>query len=273
MLFTNQVIFSSREFRPPEKLEMANLLSDEPTVNSIMTKVIIHVLNVQESIGLDGFQKDSKTNLFGPNGETDKYWLREKMDFDQASKGHVLAHIRSIFFTFQSPGRGYMKRTLLSFLVRLSPSFDPSFVGPKFFPSIVVDAEAEDDSVAYLGRIKVKATLQHLSLAAAVRKTSFTRYSYPLVHRDGCERVWMILDLPQIPLVSKDDKSSRPELLYIRSCVIFPSEIHEYHSRVIWLEMGIYYLDQLDECFHPHGLAIWSNRWFLDSLMRVPQSL
>ena len=37
MLFTNQVIFSSREFRPPEKLEMANLLSDEPTVNSIMT--------------------------------------------------------------------------------------------------------------------------------------------------------------------------------------------------------------------------------------------
>ena len=89
---------------------MANLLSDEPTTNSIMPKVIIHVLNVQESIGLDGFQKDSKTNLFGPNGETDKYWLREKMDFDQASKGHVLAHIRSIFFTFQSPGRGYMKR-------------------------------------------------------------------------------------------------------------------------------------------------------------------
>ncbi|KAG5373673.1 hypothetical protein IGI04_037381, partial [Brassica rapa subsp. trilocularis] len=38
MLFTNQVIFSSREFRPPEKLEMANLLSDEPTVNSIMPK-------------------------------------------------------------------------------------------------------------------------------------------------------------------------------------------------------------------------------------------
>ncbi|KAF2597452.1 hypothetical protein F2Q68_00009287 [Brassica cretica] len=109
MLLTNQVIFSSREFRPPEKLEMANLLSDEPTVNSIMKNVIIHVLNVQESIGLDGFQKDSKTSLFGPNGETDKYWLREKMDFDQASKGHVLAHIRSIFFTFQSPGRGYMK--------------------------------------------------------------------------------------------------------------------------------------------------------------------
>ncbi|CAN6890549.1 unnamed protein product [Brassica oleracea] len=110
MLFTNQVIFSSREFRPPEKLEIANLLSDEPTVNSIMKKVIIHFLNVQESIGLDGFQKDSKTNLFGPNGETDKYWLKEKMDFDQASKGHVLAHIRSIFFTFQSRGRGYMKR-------------------------------------------------------------------------------------------------------------------------------------------------------------------
>ncbi|KAF2538565.1 hypothetical protein F2Q70_00001355 [Brassica cretica] len=32
------VIFSFREFRPPEKLEMANLLSDEPTTNSIMPK-------------------------------------------------------------------------------------------------------------------------------------------------------------------------------------------------------------------------------------------
>ena len=39
-----------------------------------------------------------------------KYWLRENMDFDQASKGHVLAHIRSMFFNFQSPGRGYIKR-------------------------------------------------------------------------------------------------------------------------------------------------------------------
>ena len=63
MLFTNQVIFSYREFRPPEKLEMANLLSDEPTVNSIMTKVIIHVLNVQESLGLDGLQKRIKNRL------------------------------------------------------------------------------------------------------------------------------------------------------------------------------------------------------------------
>ncbi|KAF2550161.1 hypothetical protein F2Q68_00033909 [Brassica cretica] len=33
MPFTNQVIFSSRESRPPEKLEMTNLLSDEPTTN------------------------------------------------------------------------------------------------------------------------------------------------------------------------------------------------------------------------------------------------
>ncbi|KAF2530861.1 hypothetical protein F2Q70_00030408, partial [Brassica cretica] len=32
------VIFSSRELRPPEKVEMANLLSDEPTTNSIMQK-------------------------------------------------------------------------------------------------------------------------------------------------------------------------------------------------------------------------------------------
>ncbi|KAF3605049.1 hypothetical protein DY000_02047425 [Brassica cretica] len=39
MPFTNQVIFSSREFRPPEKLEMANLLSEEPMTNSIMPKV------------------------------------------------------------------------------------------------------------------------------------------------------------------------------------------------------------------------------------------
>ncbi|KAF2558011.1 hypothetical protein F2Q68_00014105 [Brassica cretica] len=44
---------SSELVRPPEKLEMANLLSDEPTTNSIMPKVIIHVLNVQESLGLD----------------------------------------------------------------------------------------------------------------------------------------------------------------------------------------------------------------------------
>ncbi|KAF3593931.1 hypothetical protein DY000_02022395 [Brassica cretica] len=34
----------SREFRPPEKLEMANLLSDEPTTNSIMPKNIFHFL-------------------------------------------------------------------------------------------------------------------------------------------------------------------------------------------------------------------------------------
>ncbi|WZZ51004.1 hypothetical protein YC2023_051111 [Brassica napus] len=45
------------------------------------------------------------------------------MDFDKALKRHVLAHIRSIFFTFQSPGRGYIKRqskfqskTLFSYL-------------------------------------------------------------------------------------------------------------------------------------------------------------
>ncbi|KAF2563284.1 hypothetical protein F2Q70_00018673 [Brassica cretica] len=110
MPFTNHVIFSSREFRPPEKLEMANLLFDEPTTNSIMPKVIIHVLNVQESLGLDGLQKESKTDLFETNGETNKNWLRKKMDFDQALKRHVLAHIRSVFFTFESPGRGYIKR-------------------------------------------------------------------------------------------------------------------------------------------------------------------
>nr|VDD35087.1 unnamed protein product [Brassica oleracea] len=38
MPFTNHVVFSSREFRTPEKLEMANLLSDEPATNSIIPK-------------------------------------------------------------------------------------------------------------------------------------------------------------------------------------------------------------------------------------------
>ncbi|KAF3596942.1 hypothetical protein DY000_02020953 [Brassica cretica] len=90
MPFTNQVIFNSREFRPPEKLEMANLLSDEPTTNSIMPKVIIHVLNVQESLGLDGFQKDSKTDLFGPNGETDKILAKGKDGFRPGLKGTCL---------------------------------------------------------------------------------------------------------------------------------------------------------------------------------------
>ena len=63
MPFTNQVSFSSREFRPPEKLEMANLCSHEPTTNSIMPKVIIHVLNVQESRGLYCLQKTIKNRL------------------------------------------------------------------------------------------------------------------------------------------------------------------------------------------------------------------
>ena len=90
MPFTNQEIFNSREFRPPKKLEMANLLSDEPTTNSIMPKVIIHVLNVQESLGLDGFQKDSKADLFGPNGETDQILAKEKDGFRPGLKGTCL---------------------------------------------------------------------------------------------------------------------------------------------------------------------------------------
>ncbi|WZZ49568.1 hypothetical protein YC2023_049675 [Brassica napus] len=45
--YTHEITWRiSREFRPPEKIEMANILSDEPTANSIMPKVIIHVLNV-----------------------------------------------------------------------------------------------------------------------------------------------------------------------------------------------------------------------------------
>ena len=63
MPFTNQVIFSFREFRRPEKVEMANLLSNEPTTNSIILKAVIHVLNVQESLGLYGFQKRFKIRL------------------------------------------------------------------------------------------------------------------------------------------------------------------------------------------------------------------
>ncbi|WZZ20565.1 hypothetical protein YC2023_121952 [Brassica napus] len=110
MSFTNQVIFTSREFRPPEKLEMANLLSDEPTINSVMPKVNIHFLDVQESFGLMVFQNIQKQTCLDQMEKPIKYWLKEKMDFDQASKGHVLAHIRSIFFTFQSLGRGYIKR-------------------------------------------------------------------------------------------------------------------------------------------------------------------
>ncbi|WZZ32334.1 hypothetical protein YC2023_015735 [Brassica napus] len=66
---------------------MANLLSDEPMTNSIMPKVIIHVLNVQEILGLDGFQKDSKTYLFEPNGETDQILAKEKDGFQPGLKG------------------------------------------------------------------------------------------------------------------------------------------------------------------------------------------
>ncbi|WZZ51359.1 hypothetical protein YC2023_051466 [Brassica napus] len=93
MPFTNHEILSSREFRPLEKLEMANLLSDEPTTNSIMPKVNIHALNVQESLGLDGFQKDSKTYLFGPNGETDKILVKEKDGFRPGLKWTCLGPI------------------------------------------------------------------------------------------------------------------------------------------------------------------------------------
>ncbi|KAL0799807.1 hypothetical protein Bca101_054982 [Brassica carinata] len=70
---------------------MANLLSDEPRTNSIMPKI-------------------QKHTCLGQMEKPITYWLREKMDFDQASRGHVLAHIRSIFFTFKSPDRGNIKR-------------------------------------------------------------------------------------------------------------------------------------------------------------------
>ncbi|KAF3496762.1 hypothetical protein DY000_02052862 [Brassica cretica] len=61
MPFTNQVIFSSRELRPPEKLEMANLLSDEPTTNSIMPKFLKH------SKGLDHFEESLELDFCARN--------------------------------------------------------------------------------------------------------------------------------------------------------------------------------------------------------------
>ncbi|KAF3500547.1 hypothetical protein F2Q69_00042905 [Brassica cretica] len=88
--FVNQEIFNSHEFRPPKKLEMANLLSDEPKPNSIMPKVIIHVLNVQEILGHDGFQKDSKRDLSRPNGETDQILAKGKDGFRPGLKGKCL---------------------------------------------------------------------------------------------------------------------------------------------------------------------------------------
>ena len=87
--FTNHAIFSSREFRPPEKLEMTYLLSDKPMTNSIIPKVTIYVLNVQESFGLDGFQKYSKIDLFGPNGEIDNI-VQGKDGFRPGLKGTCL---------------------------------------------------------------------------------------------------------------------------------------------------------------------------------------
>ncbi|KAF3564345.1 hypothetical protein DY000_02014974 [Brassica cretica] len=90
MPFVNQEIFNSHEFRPPKKLEMANLLYDEPKTNSIMPKVIIHVLNVQEILGHDGFQKDSKIDLSRPNGETDQILAKGKDGFRPGLKGTCL---------------------------------------------------------------------------------------------------------------------------------------------------------------------------------------
>ena len=68
----NKLVRSSELVRPPEKQQMANLLSDGTTTNSIIPKVIIHTKDVQESIGPDGFLEDSKTCLFGLSREADK---------------------------------------------------------------------------------------------------------------------------------------------------------------------------------------------------------
>ena len=74
----NKLVRSSELVRPPEKQQTANLISDGPTTNSIIPKVIIHTKDVQESIGLDGFLEDSKTCLFGLSGETDKKLAKGK---------------------------------------------------------------------------------------------------------------------------------------------------------------------------------------------------
>ncbi|WZZ08240.1 hypothetical protein YC2023_094161 [Brassica napus] len=117
MPLTNQKIFNSREFKPPEKLEMANLLSDEPKTNSIMTKVIIHVINVHEILGLEGFEKDSKTYLFGPNGETDKILVKRKDGFRPGLKGTCLSLYQEHILHFSKSWS-----TLSCFLMRLSLS-------------------------------------------------------------------------------------------------------------------------------------------------------
>ncbi|WZZ53810.1 hypothetical protein YC2023_053917 [Brassica napus] len=134
MQFTNQVIFSFREFRPPEKLEMANLLSDEPTTNSIMPKVIIHVIDVQKSLGLDGFQKDSKIDLFGPDGETDKILAKGKDGFRPGLKGTCLGlYLEHIIHFSKSWSWLYQEADQVSktscFLVWLAPSKLLYFVG------------------------------------------------------------------------------------------------------------------------------------------------
>ncbi|KAF2620428.1 hypothetical protein F2Q68_00039228 [Brassica cretica] len=74
MPFTKQVIFSSREFRPPEKLEMANLLSDEPTINSIITKISSQDVKrfgfdkfLKHSKGCDHFEESLELDLQQPN--------------------------------------------------------------------------------------------------------------------------------------------------------------------------------------------------------------
>ncbi|WZZ69912.1 hypothetical protein YC2023_081282 [Brassica napus] len=134
MPFTNHVVFSSREFRTPEKLEMANLLSDEPATNSIIPKVIIHVLNVHESFGLDGLQKESKIDLFGPNGETDKNWLRKKYGFRPDLKETCLGPYQEHIIHFsKSWSLLYQEAAQVSntsfFLVWLAPSKLLYFVG------------------------------------------------------------------------------------------------------------------------------------------------
>ncbi|WZZ86398.1 hypothetical protein YC2023_114977 [Brassica napus] len=77
---------------------MANLLSDEPATNSIISKVIIHVINVQESLGLDGLKKKSKTDLFGPNGETDKILAKGKDGFRPGLKGTCYLRVNKSLF-------------------------------------------------------------------------------------------------------------------------------------------------------------------------------
>lgn len=67
-----------------------------------MPKVFIHVINIQERIGLGGLSSDSKTNLFGPKMEKPtNIMFEEKTNSTRPLMGYNLAQIRSISSFFK----------------------------------------------------------------------------------------------------------------------------------------------------------------------------